>query len=574
MLHNLLQKRKHTYYFRWKLPTEISVIVKKTELIRTLDTSNKACAIFRARFLALKVNEIKSLRSSFKMQNISSVEYDRLVKKIWNEMLSNKSISSAYENLNSLSTERLKDDAKSLQTLINDIQHLSYDSISSLAKISNEIELDYFLHKENSPIDRHDIAYKELLLEHANACLQLIIVVNSKLWPESPTLSIPSHIDLSTEAKATIQQYRHTQKTATHQTNYSDIKLSDAWGLYLNDKLDPITGDWIKYSPKEVENKKLVFRDFIWALEQDKNVDDFTREDAKKIHHFFSKFPANREKNFKNLSPSEIPKTAKQLSKTTAANKLVTIKSFFVWLIDEEHFSSKNPFNKLTIKFEKIPYAAYSAEQMQLLLALDKNKSKLTWRYWIPRIALYTGARQNEIAQLRTSDVIKDANTGIYYFQIDDEEEWQTVKNKNARRIVPISSALIENGFLEYHKSITNYERLWPDLAKKAGKYGQTVSEWWGLHYKQEPTEKGNRYVFHSIRKTTATAFLNSKPPLMERIIQELIGHEPEILGETEGYYNGSELVTLKEYIERLHFDIEWLPYDYWKTLRINKVHP
>ncbi len=68
--------------------------------------------------------------------------------------------------------------------------------------------------------------------------------------------------------------------------------------------------------------------------------------------------------------------------------------------------------------------------------------------YWLPLICAYTGARREEIGQLRVSDVF-DAGP-IPYLLITDEEDGQSVKNLNSLRGVPIPPAVLNAGFLDY----------------------------------------------------------------------------------------------------------------------------
>jgi integrase len=84
-------------------------------------------------------------------------------------------------------------------------------------------------------------------------------------------------------------------------------------------------------------------------------------------------------------------------------------------------------------------------------------------------IALFTGARREEIASLKSSNIrpIDDV------LSIEIEEG----KNANARRMVPIHPKLIELGFLEYAKSIKNqgFAFLFPHLVDSANGKGKKV---------------------------------------------------------------------------------------------------
>ena len=66
-------------------------------------------------------------------------------------------------------------------------------------------------------------------------------------------------------------------------------------------------------------------------------------------------------------------------------------------------------------------------------------------------IALFTGARINEICQLHTDDI--QEKNGISFISINEEDE-KHVKTKAGIRQVPIHNELIKIGFLDYMAGI------------------------------------------------------------------------------------------------------------------------
>ena len=87
-------------------------------------------------------------------------------------------------------------------------------------------------------------------------------------------------------------------------------------------------------------------------------------------------------------------------------------------------------------------------------------------RYWVPVIALYAGMRSGEIIQLLKSDIRTE--DGVTYFDISkwEEEEAEEIKNLktgSSYRRVPIHSAILALGFLDYVASRSK-GRIFPDL--------------------------------------------------------------------------------------------------------------
>ncbi|MBK6511599.1 MAG: hypothetical protein IPG06_20595 [Haliea sp.] len=91
---------------------------------------------------------------------------------------------------------------------------------------------------------------------------------------------------------------------------------------------------------------------------------------------------------------------------------------------------------------------------------------------WLPVLALYTGARQTELAQLLITDVVQI--DGIWCLNITDQGNDQKLKTK-LQCIVPIHKGLIAQGFLDYFRDIekSKHKQLWPTL--KPGRYGWEI---------------------------------------------------------------------------------------------------
>ncbi len=104
---------------------------------------------------------------------------------------------------------------------------------------------------------------------------------------------------------------------------------------------------------------------------------------------------------------------------------------------------------------------------------------KPAWRFWLPLLCLFTGARPNEMAQLHMTD-LKQTQIGTWYLDIvetaDDDEESngaKTLKTKTSRRKIPLHPELIKIGFVQFveqRKKSGVGLRLFPDL--KPDTYG------------------------------------------------------------------------------------------------------
>ena len=171
--------------------------------------------------------------------------------------------------------------------------------------------------------------------------------------------------------------------------------------------------------------------------------------------------------------------------------------------------------------------------------------------YWIPLIALFTGARLEEIAQLRSVDIIErtysdstDNQMSCWVIHITDEGEGQHLKNQNSRRIIPIHTVLLELGFLDYVNAHTGF--IFPHLlpTKEYQVRSGNWSKWFSNHLRKEINITDPRLVFHSFRHTFKELCRNSN--IETEVHHALTGHSMGNVGDNYGghYYPLAPLVT------------------------------
>ncbi|WP_116970183.1 site-specific integrase [Blastomonas sp. UPD001] len=157
--------------------------------------------------------------------------------------------------------------------------------------------------------------------------------------------------------------------------------------------------------------------------------------------------------------------------------------------------------------------------------------------YWLPLIALFMGARREEIGQLRVQDVrreayIDDADKRQMAWCIDitdtpdDDALPNQIKNEASNRLVPLHPKLIELGFIDYVKGLPDQSgRVFPGL-KPVGignKLTDKVGQWFS-RYKQQCGIGDKAKVFHSFRHTWKTHAVDAGIP--ERVCRQFQGHE------------------------------------------------
>lgn len=207
------------------------------------------------------------------------------------------------------------------------------------------------------------------------------------------------------------------------------------------------------------------------------------------------------------------------------------INDLFTWAINNGHYTAAptspcdglriGKGSKLSTKYES--YEPFSNDELKQIFSNEYlRKFHKPDFYWLPILALYTGARREELASLAVADV--KTIDGVHCIQI------QKGKTADARRIVPIHPKLIELGFLDYanHIRSTYEEFLFPYLVDgpngKGKNAGRQFSDWLddiGI------TDK--RKVFHSFRHTFITRGHTQGLPTVH--IKQIAGHSSEAQG-------------------------------------------
>lgn len=124
----------------------------------------------------------------------------------------------------------------------------------------------------------------------------------------------------------------------------------------------------------------------------------------------------------------------------------------------------------------------------------DTDLSNTSW-YWLPLLGLWTGARLNELCQLRVDDI--DQEDGIPFIRVHEGNEDQRVKfGKN--RMVPIHPELARIGFIRFVQAQrwAGHKQVFPEL--KLGATG---------YYSDQASKDFSRYIESIGAKTAKTSF-------------------------------------------------------------------
>ena len=241
---------------------------------------------------------------------------------------------------------------------------------------------------------------------------------------------------------------------------------------------------------------------------------------------------------------------------TTINDQLSALKAFFDYCIDNKVVNMVNPAQGLLIPGANNlaeSYDPFVEAELQKIFepGLYLKKNKVPDLYWGPLLALFTGARAEELASLDISQV--QSVKGIHIVHILDG------KTVNAKRRVPLHDQLLALGFLDYVACVkgAGYTKLFPHL--KGGKNG----------YKKNMCRQFGEYldlpavnivdplkVFHSFRHTVVTALTNAG--VNEGLKRALVGHDIDTRTSAHDGYIHDQLLTLPNLhtaISKLHYE-------------------
>jgi integrase len=148
--------------------------------------------------------------------------------------------------------------------------------------------------------------------------------------------------------------------------------------------------------------------------------------------------------------------------------------------------------------------------------------------FWLPLLALYSGARLSELAPLTVDDIKLDTASGVRFMTvIEDATVGRSVKTNTSLRVVPLHSELLRIGFTDFvdHARLTGGSsgRLFPEIGRGPKEtFGEVWSKWFG-RYKRLLGIDNENSVFHSFRHGFKDALRAAQ--VSEDINDALTGH-------------------------------------------------
>lgn len=491
---HLHRNRHGTLYLRLAVPTDLRPIIGKAEIYRSLHTASVRLAADSAQTLKIALQRL----------------FDEL--RVWRE----KQLSDGYEAapdalLRDVVSQLDQEERRRQQVALTKIVH---DRKTQALQGEHDEELQQQAAAHAAELARRDAEHQRQM---------------QALQARARATAIAAH------------GLGHRQAATT----LSHAAALPAEAPLLSEVIDAFIAEKKardRWEPKTEEAKRHGFRLFnkfmTERLGHEPRTNEIDRAACVAFLELLKKLPPNITKNHADRPLSEVAKLDhKPLSPRSINKNIESVSGLFSWAKEIPSYEIKsNPAYQLSVpEGHEDKKRAFTNDELIALLCHQSFKARSvlhSYYYWLIPMALHTGARLGELCQLRLGDFT--TIDGIDCINITDEEEEQSLKNKNAKRLVPIHSFLVEMGILRHVAKMkaTDQDRLFPEINFKFGN-SHEASKWFNDkgRFSDSCGVTDPDTNFHSFRRTFITRTTNQKGGGAHLFdVAPLVGHETGLI--------------------------------------------
>lgn len=323
------------------------------------------------------------------------------------------------------------------------------------------------------------------------------------------------------------------------------------------------------------QNEKALtsFTDFLGA---GAHVTAITRKSIRDWKQALQTFPVRAvdTKEFAGLSFKEVIAANAKVGKPTLSDKtvnryLASLGRFCKWLEDSDYIEDGNLTSGQFLKIDKRKQKVFpfTSNQLGQIFAsplfhecggTGKEHRPGSWklrdhRYWLPWIAVFSGMRLAEIAQLEVADLRQIHGEWCFHVTTLGDAD-KSVKTEGSQRIVPVHARLIELGIIEYRAGLEKRgeKRLFPyALRDSRGQFGD-ASRFANRYLEKIGIKDGRGLNFHSFRHTVADALRNAGH--LDEAFAPLLGHSRGTMTSRYGVIPQGTLAARKAMIDSITY--------------------
>jgi len=552
-LQTYLQRRRAKYWARIRIPRDLIVVFDgKTEFVRALGTADPRVARTRVvHVCAAAVRTFSIVRNPMIPEEVRcQIARDFYERAMRRDDLVRATIFSEKNDENRLLNEVVRE----LETrdLKAEIPRGDTQSVDHATRAMIE------LHRLNIAPDSNDFRLIAMAIGRA----QLEVHKRQMERDNGDFGGRPTDPILNSPATQSSQTAQHIP-----QSSASDETILALFERFLSENPNRVKSDTLAQARKSVAL-------FVECLPRSNfQAKDITKKEVREWKQLLEFYPikAAEINIFKNKTIRETIELNRVyhkqiISKSTVNKHLSFLGGFCDWLV-AHGWLDRSPIEGMLLKVDKDENAGspFTSDQLNILFKSSLFKGCLSeqgWhrpgsilfndhRYWVPLIALFSGMRLGEIAQLDVKSVRKAS--GVLLFDVN-KMDGKTTKTMNSIRIVPVHSSLLELGVEAYLETVlkSGAKRLFPLL--KANARGQIAGDY---------SRDFNRFLrkigiagvsFHSFRHGVADALRRAGH--LDNEIALILGHSVE--NRTTARYRSESAGT----VERRKAMIEAIAYE------------
>lgn len=517
-----LARRAGVYHFRIRVPADVQACIHHAEVHRSLRTGDKRLAIRRARALSTSLQTLFHEARSGGLDDMTDAEITALINSYVRKLLDEDERQrvmhpgSAFE----VSPEAYEYASKVYKLCLASPRTDNFPEL--LSKFRREYGID---------LAEDSYEHRRLTHEFTKAMTQFIKVMEHRDQgdydferevfgpPGQPqAANVPTTGPTQTQSPTPTQPQDMLSDVLTRWKNVDFPRLAPATQKEFDNAtrlLVMILGD---VPMRSIDHAAC--RNFVDTLQR--------------LPSAWRKKKKYRDMGLKQVLASNIPVKERMTPRTTA-NIVTNVGTFLNWAVaqgylDTNCLKGKAPKSSKATRSTRIPY---TPAELTAVFCSDEYRNdgfNRPYKFWIPVLGLFTGARLEELCQLYVEDVKKV--DGVWCLDINDDDD-KRLKNESSRRLVPLHPFLTRG--LKFHKWVESLrnkgrKRIFAELKRGAnGKLGHAVSRWFGIYRKR----CGASQPFHALRNTFADVCKQRNLELEK--VAEVMGHETQSM--TFGHY-------------------------------------
>lgn len=563
-------RRNGHHYLRIVVPAALRGLVGKRELRYSLRTGYHAEACRRGALVAASVKEWLqgAVMAELKAENLCALieqfvraRIDELANAYTSEMKSHIQAALSASN------------AQPAGRTVRDIEEELNDLHASVAKE----DISPIVRKADSFLKSNGYADFQESDEFAKFCMGLVAAEGNFLRYTAAMLYKQDEVERTRGELLDFNKYisilepkKFKQPVQeTHTSNGSKLlagKASEVFETYFRTHRKDISDEY----KNEIRS---TFEAFV-LIAGDIELREFTEKNATEYKNTLTEMPRawGRKNEFKSLPLEQIlnKKYDEKISSDAVNKHITTMSNFFNYAVRHHYMSAnyitgmKIPINKSRAREQRDPW---SVEQLNALFSKENySLNGPAHMFWLPIIAILTGARLGEIAQLRCCDV--KCLSGIVYIDINDEDG-KRIKNQQSKRNVPLNDAIVkELNFLQFVESMRVDEKsqLFPELYGFNSHPEKIASSHFSKFKQRELGIENSKVNFHSLRHNARNMVPSNVTD--NNLLDDYFGWEGD--GEGNSRYRKAEnIVTLYKKITKrmkIEFDFSALKSSPWVT--------